>query len=148
MLSDLHVHIKIALSGLSEKYRHNIMATKIVLDEQTQSIKKLAFWIYILHAASLVLGMGMFSWIPLIANYVKRDDSVGTFVHGHHTWLIRTFWWTLGLFVLGYLLFLTMVGIPLALLCWFGAWIWAAYRLVKGFLTLIDNRPIGAYSAE
>lgn len=127
---------------------HHIMTNKIVLDPQTKSIKTLAWWVYLLHGASLFLGLGMFSWIPLIVNYVKRGDAACTFVQGHHTWMIRTFWWGLGLFVLGYLLFLTLVGIPLALLIWFGAWVWAAYRLVKGFLTLNDNKSIGAYSVE
>ncbi|RJX32820.1 MAG: hypothetical protein C4516_03545 [Oxalobacter sp.] len=124
------------------------MANTIVLDPQTKSIKTITWWLYILHAASLLFGFGMFSWIPLIANYVKRADAACTFAHGHHTWMIRTFWWGFGLFMLGYLFFITLVGIPLAFLLWFGAWIWAAYRLVKGFLRLIDNRPIGAYSIE
>jgi uncharacterized membrane protein len=103
---------------------------------------------YLFHAVSLIFGFGMVSWIPLIANYLKRNDAVGTFVQSHHTWMIRTFWWTLASFVVGYLFFLTLVAMPLAVLIWFCAWIWAAYRLVKGFLALNDNLPIGAYAIE
>jgi uncharacterized membrane protein len=121
------------------------MSDATVLDDKTQSIKQLVWWLYLLHGASLVLGLGMLSWIPLIVNYIKRDDTAGTFVYSHHTWQIRTFWWSFGLFVLGFLLFLTLVGIPLAVLIWFGTWIWVAYRLVKGFLDLNDNKTIGAY---
>lgn len=124
------------------------MANNTVLDAQTHSFLTLARWLYLLHGASLVLGLGLLSWIPLIANYVKRNDTAGTFVHSHHTWQIRTFWWAFGLFILGYLLFLTLFGIPLAMLIWLGAWIWTAYRLVKGFLTLNDHKPIGAYADE
>lgn len=118
------------------------------LHPEIAPIKQLAWWLYLLHGASLLLGLGMLSWIPLIVSYLKRNDAAGTFVYSHHTWQIRTFWWSVFSCVLGFLLFLTLVGIPLALLIWFGTWIWAAYRLVKGFLDLNDNKPIGAYSEE
>ena len=121
------------------------MTSAIVLDEKVQSIKQLAWWLYLMHGASLVLGLGMLSWIPLIVSYLKRDDAAGTFVYSHHTWQIRTFWWSFALCVLGFLLFLTLVGIPLALLIWFGTWLWAACRIVRGFLNLNDNKAVGAY---
>ncbi len=121
------------------------MTPATVLDEKVQSIKQLAWWLYLMHGASLVLGLGMLSWIPLIVSYLKRDSAAGTFVYSHHSWQIRTFWWSFGLCVLGFLLFLTLVGIPLALLIWFGTWLWAAYRIVKGFLDLNDNKAVGAY---
>lgn len=33
----------------------------------------------------------MFSFVPLILNYVRRDDARGTFVHSHHDWMIRIY---------------------------------------------------------
>ncbi len=42
----------------------------------------------------------------------------------------------------GGILFITIIGIPLAWLVWFVAPIWKAYRLIKGFLDLDANKPM------
>ena len=62
------------------------MNQDLVLDSSLQSAKNLAWWLYLGHAASLVFSLGAFSFIPLIINYVKREDSVNTFVYSHHGW--------------------------------------------------------------
>ena len=118
------------------------MPQEIVLDNRLQSVKNLAWWLYMAHAASFVFSLGMFSFIPLIINYVKRDDAADTFVRSHHTWQIRSFWWYLAWMALGALLFISFIGIPLAWLVWAVAWVWKAYRLLKGFLDLNDNKPM------
>lgn len=118
------------------------MAQELVFDPHLQSTKNLAWWLYLLHGISFVFSLGAFSWIPLIVNYVKRPDAVDTFVYSHHSWQIRSFWWYLFWMVIGGILFVTFVGIPLAWLIWTAAWIWKAYRLVKGMLDLNDNKPM------
>lgn len=118
------------------------MAQELVLDHRLESTKNLAWWLYLLHGASFLFSLGAFSWIPLIINYVKRDDSTGTFVYSHHRWQIRSFWWYLFWMVMGGVLFLTIIGIPLAWLIWGVAWVWKAYRLIKGFVDLTDNKPM------
>ena len=118
------------------------MVQEIVFDSQLEARKNLAWWLYIFHAASLVFSLGAFSWIPLIISYLKRQDAAGTFVYSHHTWQIRSFWWYLFWMVAGGVVFMTIIGIPLAYLVWAGAWIWKAYRLIKGFLYLNDNKPM------
>lgn len=118
------------------------MAQELVLDQQLQSTKNLAWWLYVMHGISFVFSLGAFSWIPLILNYVKRDDAAGTFVYSHHRWQIRSFWWYLFWMVTGGILFMTFVGIPLAWLVWTAAWVWKAYRLIKGLLDLNDNKPM------
>lgn len=118
------------------------MAQDILLDNNLQSTKNLAWWLYLIHAASFVFSLGAFSFIPLIVNYVKRDDAAGTFVQSHHTWQIRSFWWYLFWVVLGAVLFITFIGIPLAWLVWGCAWLWKAYRLIKGFIDLNNNTPM------
>lgn len=118
------------------------MTEEIVSDSKLQSAKNLAFWLYIFHGASVLFSLGAFSWIPLIINYLKRDDAAGTFVHSHHTWQIRSFWWYLFWVVAGALIFITVVGIPVAWLVWTIAWIWKAYRLIKGMLDLNDNKAM------
>jgi len=118
------------------------MNQDLVLDSSLQSAKNLAWWLYLGHAASLVFSLGMFSFIPLIINYVKREDSANTFVYSHHGWQIRSFWWYLVWMTLGGVLFMTIVGIPAAFLLWTVAWLWKLYRLIKGIVDLNDNKPM------
>ncbi len=35
-----------------------------------------------------------------------------------------------------------MIGIPLAFVVWGVAWLWKAYRLLRGFLDLNNNTPV------
>jgi len=118
------------------------MAQEIVFDPELQSAKNFVWWLYLFHALSFLFSLGAFSWIPLIINYVKRGDSAGTFVYSHHNWQIRSFWWYLFWMVVGGILFVTVIGIPLAWIIWTAAWIWKAYRLLKGFLDLNDNKAM------
>ena len=118
------------------------MNQDLVLDSSLQSAKNLAWWLYLGHAASLVFSLGAFSFIPLIINYVKREDSVNTFVYSHHGWQIRSFWWYLVWMAVGGVLFMTIVGIPAAFLLWAVAWLWKLYRLIKGIVDLNDNKPM------
>lgn len=119
-----------------------VLNQDVVLDARLQSAKDLASWLYIFHGLSLVFSLGMFSWLPLILNYLKRDEAAGTFVYSHHRWQIRSFWWYLfALFIAG-LLCLTVIGIPLALMLGALAWIWKAYRLLKGWFDLGNNKPM------
>lgn len=118
------------------------MSQELVFDDKTQSAKELAWWLYIAHGLCLAFSLGMLSWLPLIVNYVKREDAQGTFVHSHHRWQIRSFWWYLFWMFAGGLVWITVIGIPLAILIWTGAWIWKAYRLIKGLLDLRDNKSM------
>jgi uncharacterized membrane protein len=118
------------------------MNQDLVLDSSLQSAKNLAWWLYLGHAASLVFSLGAFSFIPLIINYVKREDSANTFVYSHHGWQIRSFWWYLVWMAVGGVLFMTIVGIPAAFLLWTVAWLWKLYRLIKGIVDLNDNKPM------
>lgn len=118
------------------------MAQDIVFDARTDGAKSWAWWLYVAHGVSFIFTLGAFSFIPLILNYVKRGETVGTFVHSHHDWQIRSFWWYLVWMVVGGALFITVIGIPLAYLVWGGAWLWKAYRLIRGWVTLNNNEPI------
>lgn len=118
------------------------MTQELVFDSKLNSAKNLAWWMYIAHAASLVFSLGLFSWIPLIINYVKRGDAADTFVYSHHSWQIRSFWWYLIWMIVGGVLFATVIGIPLAFAVWGLAWIWKAYRLIKGIVDLNDNKTM------
>ena len=118
------------------------MNQEIVLDPKLQSLKDLAWWLYVFHAISLVFSLGLFSWIPLIISYLKREDAAGTFVYSHHTWQIRSFWWYLVWFTVGWIFIFTFIGIVVGVPILCVAWVWKAYRLIKGIVTLNDNQPM------
>ncbi|HEY5801172.1 MAG TPA: hypothetical protein VIT92_13185 [Burkholderiaceae bacterium] len=118
------------------------MSQELVLDQNTAANKNMASILYVVHALSLIFSLGTLSFIPLIINYVKRGDAAGTFVHSHHGWQIRSFWWYFVWMVVGGILFVTVIGIPFALLLWGGAWIWKAYRLIRGWIELNNNQPM------
>jgi len=118
------------------------MSQELILDHQLDSAKNLAWWMYILHGLTFVFSLGACSFIPLIINYVQRPSTYGTFVHSHHTWMIRSFWIYAVMMFIGFVLFMTIIGIPLAWLVWVGAWLYKAYRLITGILALNRNEPM------
>jgi uncharacterized membrane protein len=110
--------------------------------------------VYALHALSLLIGVttaativgafvfGVPSIIAVVINYVKRGEAKGTFLESHFRWQIRTFWFALLWCVIGGMLFITIVGIPLALAVFFATGIWAIYRIARGWLALRDQKPM------
>ena len=112
--------------------------------------------VYALHAFSLLTGIigtatvvgafltGWPSIIAVILNYIKRSEARGTWLDSHFRWQIRTFWFGLlwislcGVFIIatfgiGFLIMwlpVTLVGL------------WFVYRIVRGWVTLSDGRPM------
>jgi uncharacterized membrane protein len=76
--------------------------------------------------------------VAVIINYVKRDDARGTFLESHFRWQIRTFWFGLLWMVLGFLTWVILIGYVIHAV----AWIWMAYRVIKGWLSLVDKKPM------
>ncbi|HEY6367651.1 MAG TPA: hypothetical protein VI585_22985 [Candidatus Binatia bacterium] len=110
--------------------------------------------VYALHGLSLLIGVttaativgafvfGVPSIIAVVINYIKRGEAKGTFLESHFRWQIRTFWFALLWCVIGGMLFITIVGIPLALAVFFATGIWAIYRIARGWLALRDQKPM------
>ena len=44
--------------------------------------------------------------------------------------------------ILGGVLWVTLIGIPVAMLIWGVAWLWMAYRIIRGFLDLNNNKAM------
>src|SRR5687768_8505624 len=119
-----------------------------VAGEPSSSLKTWTNAIYALHAFSLLTGIlgaatvigafltGWPSIIAVILNYVKRSDVRGTWLDSHFRWQIRTFWFGLLWLTLGAVLFVTVVGIPFAIVLWFATGIWVLYRIIRGWLAL------------
>jgi uncharacterized membrane protein len=110
--------------------------------------------IYGLHAFSAVTGIatsafvvtafltGWPSILAVILNYVKRNEVEGTYLASHFTWQIRTFWFALLWAVIAVIVMLTFIGIPFAYIAMIGVGVWVLYRIIRGWLALIDARPM------
>jgi uncharacterized membrane protein len=112
--------------------------------------------VYALHAFSLLTGIigtativgafltGWPSIIAVILNYIKRSEARGTWLESHFRWQIRTFWF--GLLWISLCLIFILVTFGIGVLV---AWIpmalvglWFVYRIVRGWVTLGDGRPM------
>jgi uncharacterized membrane protein len=118
------------------------MSQQLVLDSGTKDAKQMARILYLVHACTFFFSLGMLSFLPLIVNYIKRPETTGTIVYSHHSWMIRSFWFYVLWMVVGGVLFATLIGIPIAWAIWCLAWLWKAYRLIRGFLDLNSNKPM------
>ena len=74
----------------------------------------------------------------VIINYVKRDDVRGTFLESHFRWQIRTFWFGVLWLVVGVLTWLILIGYVITAV----NFIWIMYRIIKGWLDLVDRKPM------
>lgn len=112
--------------------------------------------IYALHAFSLLTGIvsaasvvgafltGWPSIIAVILNYVKRDETRGTWLESHFRWQIRTFWFGLLWVALCVLFVIVTLGIGIVIVwipiivvtCWF------IYRTIRGWVRLAGRLPM------
>ena len=128
--------------------------TSIPATAPAPSLVTVTHLVYALHALSLLIGVttaasiigafvfGVPSIIAVVINYVKRGEARGTYLESHFRWQIRTFWFALLWCIIGGMLFITLVGIPLAIGVFFAAGVWAIYRIARGWLALRDQKPM------
>ena len=122
----------------------------------SESLVKVVHLVYALHAISLLMGIvttativgafltGWPSIIAVIINYVKRGDARGTWLESHFRWQIRTFWFGLLWVALCMLFVVLTLGIGM-LIAWLPLGIvglWFIYRIVRGWLALVDRRAM------
>ena len=112
--------------------------------------------VYALHAFSLLTGIigtatvvgafltGWPSIIAVILNYIKRSEAHGTWLESHFRWQIRTFWFGLlwislcGTFIIAtFGIGLLFMWLPIGLVG-----LWFVYRIIRGWVTLSDRRPM------
>jgi uncharacterized membrane protein len=128
----------------------------IVQSAPPRGLVNIAHLVYALHALSLLIGVttaatiigafvfGVPSIVAVIINYIKKGEATGTILESHFRWQIRTFWFGLLWCVIGGMLFITILGIPLAIAVFFAAGVWAIYRIARGWLALRDLQPMYA----
>ncbi len=124
------------------------------LSQPTSGLVGLTHLIYGLHAFSALAGLfgavfvvtafltGWPSIIAVILNYVKRPDVRGTFLETHFRWQIRTFWFALLWSLVALAFVITLVGIPFAWIIAVVVGLWVLYRIVRGWLALVSERPM------
>ena len=98
-----------------------------------------------------IVGHGMLVGAPLltiigviavIVAYITRSNAQGTWTASHLSWLIGTFWWSFLWNCLGWVLAVTLIGLPVALAIWVATTIWVIYRVIRGFMYFHRSEPI------
>ena len=119
-----------------------------------QNLVKLTHVMYALHGFSALMGVltaatvitafltGWPSIIAVIINYVKRDEVRGTWLDSHFAWQLRTFWYAVMWAIVAFLLAITLIGLVFAIPVAIGLTIWIVYRVIRGWMTLGQGKPI------
>ena len=133
---------------------YDVQPVRVDADQQLDGPRAWGHVMYGLHAVSAasgilssatIIGAFVFGWpsiIAVIINYVTRDTVHGTWLATHWRWQLRTFWFAaLWLLVAG-LLVITLIGIPAAFMVIVGTGLWVLYRVIRGWLALLDRRAM------
>jgi|SRR5579862_8730163 len=109
---------------------------------------------YALHSLAVLIGVTTFhtiigsfigslpSIVAVVMNYARRSATHGTFIESHFRWQLRTFWFAVLWALAAILAFVTIIGIPAALIGLLVLTVWIIYRLVRGWLALRDRKPM------
>jgi uncharacterized membrane protein len=120
----------------------------------SDNMVNLTYLIYGLHLFSAINGVlttafvvtaflsGWPSILAVLLNYVKRDETRGTYLESHFRWQIRTFWFALLWLVIGVILVLTVIGIPLAWVLVVIVGLWVLYRMLRGVARLMNGNAM------
>lgn len=110
-------------------------------DGPLKPAKNITHILYALYALALINGITAI--VAIVINYIKKDDVAGTWLESHFRWQIRTFWWGLLWSVLGGITVVLLIG----WLILFAVFVWFIYRIAKGWLRLVESKPMYAVPA-
>ena len=118
-------------------------------DERAEGLKAWGWVSYLLH---LIVAVGavipgaqpgaVLLIIALVIDLVKKSDAEGTWQASHYSWRIRTVLWAAVLYVVTAPLWVLFV-LP-GWIAWGLISIWFLYRIVRGMVTMNQNRAIDA----
>jgi uncharacterized membrane protein len=126
----------------------------VTQSEAPDSAWTIANVVYALHTVAIVVGavgaatvVGSFVWsipslLAVILNYAKRGEAHGTWLESHYRWQIRTFWYAAFWVACAWMLFLTIILIPVAWAIFAAVTAWLIYRIARGWLRLRDHLPM------
>jgi uncharacterized membrane protein len=63
-------------------------------------------------------------------------------VESHYRWQIRTFWFALLWFCVGWMFIFTFIGAIVGIPILVALTIWLVYRIARGWMRLSDRRPM------
>jgi len=95
--------------------------------------------------SATIVGAFLFGWpsiIAVILNYIKRGEVQDTWLDSHYRWQLRTFWFALLWGCVAGLLAITIIGLPAAILVLFATGVWVLYRVIRGWIALVDRKPM------
>lgn len=105
----------------------------IVISRKTDNAKTHAFIAYCLMIVGLFTG---FFWlVGAMWAMGKKSAARDTIFEDHYDNIISTFWWGLGLSIIGFVLAIFFIGYILL----FAIWIWSIYRIITGLAKLTSN---------
>ncbi len=105
-----------------------------------KQIKNYALIVYILYALSVVVGLTAIAGV--IVAYLKKEEAVGTWIEKHFEYQIRTFWISLIVGAIGFLLSFIAIGVAVII----ADIVWFIYRVIKGWIALNDEKPVDPQS--
>jgi uncharacterized membrane protein len=123
-------------------------------DEDQEGPRAWCHVMYGLHAMSAVGGLltsativgafvtGWPSIIAVIINFATRARVHGHWLESHWRWQMRTFWYALLWATIALVLFVTVIGIPFAWAIIAGTGLWVLYRVVRGWMVLLDRKSL------
>jgi uncharacterized membrane protein len=126
------------------------------VSQPRQNLVTLTHVMYGLHAFSALMGIlgtafvvtafltGWPSIIAVFINYFKRSDVRGSYLDSHFGWQLRTFWYALLWAIVAIILMMTIIGIPFALGVVIVVGLWVLYRIARGWLALMERKPMPA----
>jgi uncharacterized membrane protein len=108
----------------------------VVPERDLSGEKKIVLSVYILQAASFMIGITYF--IAVVVNYLQRGAVAGTWLESHFRWQINTFWFSLPGLVIGGATLFWAIGYFILI----ADVIWMIYRIVQGWANLARNQPM------
>jgi len=100
-------------------------------------LRQMTLLIYLLQALGFLTG-GLTAIAAIIINYMKREEVRGTWLESHFDWQIKTFWFGLLGGFIGMLTWVLFIGILIML----ATTIWVIYRIVKGWMSFNEGKPM------
>jgi uncharacterized membrane protein len=95
--------------------------------------------------SATVIGAFVFGWpsiVAVIINYLTRERVRGTWLESHWRWQMRTFWYAAAWGLFAAILALTVIGLVVAIPAIVIAGLWVLYRVIRGWMVLLDRRPM------
>ncbi len=127
-------------------YDNNIPATVKPASSNVLMFTHIIYGIFAFSAISAASFVGLLvsfvGFIGVVMAHVFRSDARGTWLESHYDWLIKTFWWSFAVGLIGWIFAVTIIGLVVAVPLWAILFIWTAYRLIAGWINLFREKPV------